>query len=53
MIKKFDCVKFQRARRTKLSKLLLGMSPEEILRHFAIEAPQKKKTKTVARSIST
>ena len=42
MIKKFDCVKFQRQRRTQLSQLLSGMDTEDILRYF------KAKTSTMA-----
>jgi hypothetical protein len=53
MIKKFDCVKFQRDRRTKLSKMLSGMSTEEMIGFFKSKTPQKRKIKTVDRSANT
>jgi hypothetical protein len=37
MIKKCDCVKFQKDRRTKLSKMLSGMSTEECSVIYLIE----------------
>ena len=52
MIKKFDCVKFQRDRRTNLSKMLSGMSTEEMIGYFKSITPQKREIKTVERSVN-
>jgi|GEM_PF-5547588 len=52
MIKKFDCVKFQRQRRTQLSQLLSGMATEDILRYFKAKTPHKRKTKVVVRHVN-
>ena len=51
MIKKFDGVKFQRERRTKLSKLLSGLPVENMVRYFKPETPHKRKAKTAVRNM--
>jgi hypothetical protein len=52
MKKPFDAVKFQRERRTQLSRKLAAMSPEEILKYFRSRRSSAKPTKKAKRATS-